>query len=101
MGQGGPKMQDFNIFKESIMEIREQVKQAMAIDYQNMKEADWSLLREIFYNIKITASKTSLVGNSKVMAHICPNIVPPIDREYTLRYLQGNTNIMKWILSGI
>ena len=22
-----------------------------------------------------------------------PNIVPPIDREYTLRYLRGNTNI--------
>lgn len=39
------------------------------------------------------ASGTSLVGNSKVMHHMVPNIVPPIDREYTLRYLRGNTNI--------
>ena len=29
----------------------------------------------------------------KVMHHMLPNIVPPIDREYTLRYLCGNTNI--------
>lgn len=39
------------------------------------------------------ASGTSIVGNSKVMAHMIPNIVPPIDREYTLKYLKGNTNI--------
>jgi len=39
------------------------------------------------------ASGTSIVGNSKVMHHMMPNIVPPIDREYTLRYLRGNTNI--------
>lgn len=39
------------------------------------------------------ASKTSLVGNSKVMAHALPNLVPPVDRQYTLRFLFGNTNI--------
>lgn len=39
------------------------------------------------------ASGTSIVGNSKVMAHMIPNIVTPIDREYTLKYLKGNTNI--------
>jgi hypothetical protein len=39
------------------------------------------------------ASKTFLVGNSKVMAHALPNLVPPIDREYTLRFLYGSTNI--------
>jgi hypothetical protein len=38
-------------------------------------------------------TKTHLVGNSKVMAHALPNLVPPIDREYTLRFLYGSTNI--------
>jgi hypothetical protein len=27
------------------------------------------------------------------MAHLLPNIVPPIDREYTLKFLQNNGNI--------
>lgn len=49
------------------------------------------------------ASGTSLVGNSKVMHHMMPNIVPPIDREYTLRYLRGNSNIsnnidLEWVV---
>ena len=39
------------------------------------------------------ASRTSLVGNSKVMHQMLPNIVPPIDRSYTLRYLRGHTNV--------
>src|SRR5262249_33921692 len=47
----------------------------------------------IFQGIKIMETNTSLVGNSKVMHHMIPNIVPPIDREYTLSYLRGNTNI--------
>lgn len=49
------------------------------------------MLKDIFTGITIMASKTLLVGNSKVMHHMMPNIVPPIDREYTLRYLCGNT----------
>jgi len=39
------------------------------------------------------ASGTSLIGHSKVMAHLMPNIVPPIDREYTLNFLKGHSQI--------
>jgi hypothetical protein len=50
-------------------------------------------LEKIFKGIDVMASRTKLVGNSKVMAHLMPNIVPPVDREYTLYYLKGNKNI--------
>jgi len=36
------------------------------------------------------ASSASLVGNSKVMAHLLPDLIPPVDREYTLKFLFGN-----------
>jgi hypothetical protein len=36
---------------------------------------------------------TSLVGNSKVLAHALPNLVPPVDREYTLKFLYGRGEI--------
>jgi hypothetical protein len=58
-----------------------------------MPEANWLILEHIFRSIRVMASATILVGNSKVMAHLCPNIAPPIDREYTLFYLKGNKNI--------
>lgn len=93
MGKGGSKMRSFEIFKKSAETIRDKITQAENIDYQYITEPDWRLLEEIFKGIKIMASGTSIVGNSKVMAHMIPNIVPPIDREYTLKYLRGNTNI--------
>jgi hypothetical protein len=62
-----------------------------------LNETAWSRIETIFKEIRIMASETRIVGNSKVMAHLIPNIVAPIDREYTLRYLRGNTNIRNGI----
>ena len=45
------------------------------------------------------ASGTSLVGNSKVMAHLLPNLIPPVDREYTLKFLFGKNTIKNAIES--
>jgi len=97
MGRGGAKMQSFEVFKDSIMKIVEQIRQARKIDYRNVNDTDWSILRNIFCNVKVMVSKTNIVGNSKVMAHLLPNIIPPIDREYTLKYLKGNKNIRNGI----
>ena len=86
-------MRAFDEFRESVQPLQKEILAAQAIDYRRMTAEDWRLLEEIFRAIKIMASGTSLVGNSKVMAHMMPNIVPPIDREYTLRYLRGRTNM--------
>jgi len=93
MGRGGAKMQPFDIFLSSIEPKRKKIKDASRFDHNNMTEGNWRQVEEIFCSIKIMTSGTSLVGNSKVMAHLIPNIVPPIDRAYTLNYLRGNTNI--------
>jgi len=93
MGQGGSKMQSFDIFKNSITKIRKQIESARRINYQSINNQGWEIIKEIFCNIKIMASGTSIVGNSKVMAHLIPNLIPPIDREYTLRFLKSNTSI--------
>ena len=93
MGKGGSKMQSFEIFLASVMTVKKLIDEAETIDFRNVKSSDWLLLEEIFRSINVMASGTSLVGNSKVMAHLLPNIVPPIDREHTLKYLRGNANI--------
>ena len=93
MGKGGSKMVQFELFKESIEFLNEKISRAEQIDYKEIRAEDWDIIEDIFRGIRIMASGTSLVGNSKVMAHLVPNLIPPIDREYTLRYLRGNTNI--------
>lgn len=93
MGKGGSKMQSFEVFYQSIEAIRTQIAQAQQFAFEQMSEQQWDVLKLIFQHIRIMATGTSLVGNSKVMHHMMPNIMPPIDREYTLSYLRGNTNI--------
>jgi len=110
MGPGGSKMVPFQTFQESIETIREQIKTALYINPLEIRDEDWLLLRDIFEGIKVMASNVSLIGNSKAMHHMMPNIAPPIDRRYTLHFLYGNTNIkvnlnreweiMKEIISG-
>jgi len=93
MGKGGSKMQNFDIFRKSVAPLRGRIAQAQEFMLSAMTGHVWNTVREIFYGIKIMASGTSLVGNSKAMHHMMPNLVPPIDREYTLKYLRGNKTI--------
>ena len=93
MGQGGSKMRPFDAFRASVRRMEGDIRAAQALTPEGMTEEGWSLLGGIFLGLDIMASRTRLVGNSKVMHHMIPGLVPPIDREYTLRYLKGNTNI--------
>ncbi len=87
---GGPKMQPFDVFATSMHLLKVDIFRARHFEYEN---TNWLALEKIFKGIDVMATRTRLVGNSKVMAHLMPNIVPPVDREYTLYYLKGNTNI--------
>jgi hypothetical protein len=93
MGKGGSKMQSFDAFRRSVEALGDRFSEAQTFDFREMNDKKWTLLKDIFEGLAVMASGTSLVGNSKVMHHILPNIVPPIDREYTLWYLLGNKNI--------
>jgi len=39
--------------------------------------------------IKPMNTSVGLVGNSKVLAHIFPELLSPIDREYTMQFVNG------------
>jgi hypothetical protein len=90
MGSGGSKMLGFEEFKNSVDGLKDEICAAQNINIEDIAESDWAVLEKIFKNLKIMKTGTSLVGNSKVMAHMMANIVPPIDRAYTLRYLEEN-----------
>jgi hypothetical protein len=87
MGPGGSKMREFEGLKESLKRvwpITLELRHKMPSD---LKEDDWSNLRKAFCELRCMDSGTSLVANSKVMAHLLPQLVPPVDRQYTLKFL--------------
>ena len=49
------------------------------------------VLKELFYSLDIMESSSKLVGFSKTMAHIIPDLIPPIDRQNINNFFFGNT----------
>jgi hypothetical protein len=93
MGRGGSKMREFEDFKASLKPLWPVVLRLQQAMPESLDEATWREIRELFCGILCMSTGTSLVGNSKVMAHALPNLVAPVDREYTLQFLFGNKNI--------
>jgi hypothetical protein len=90
---GGAQMLPFEDFEESISALSPWMPRLSTATPASMTDEAWAAFEQVFCGIRVMASKTSLVGNSKVMAHLLPHLVPPIDREYTLVFLRGNKNI--------
>jgi hypothetical protein len=97
MGPGGSKMGEFGEFHSSLKIVWPIALSLKEKTPSSLTESDWSGLREVFCGIRCMASGTSLVGNSKVMAHLLPKLVPPVDREYTLKFLFGRGDITNGI----
>lgn len=99
MGEETAKMADFDEFKESIYSNKEQILGLSSFKLQavpdEMVDTVKNKLSFLFKNLRIMDSGTKLIGNSKALHHLLPDLVPPIDRQHTLRFFYGNTNITR------
>ncbi|MCT4507759.1 MAG: hypothetical protein N4A48_03225 [Tepidibacter sp.] len=93
MGPTGAKMIEFDVFKESILNIKERIQFLKQYSFKTINETVLEQIEYIFKNICVMKSNISLVGNTKVMAHFLPNLIPPVDRQYTLNYLYNKNYI--------
>ena len=93
MGSRGAKMVHFSDFYDSVISAWSAIEEAKTFNHQSMTDTDWLLVHKIYESIEIMEGKTHIVGKSKVMAHLLPDIIAPVDRQYTLDYLHGNKGI--------
>jgi len=94
MGPKGSKMRDFKDFMESILSNKSLFLKLKRHRLDNLTERSkrevFEVLERLFQNLKIMQSGSNLVGNSKVIHHLLPDLIPPIDRQYTMRFFYGN-----------
>ena len=84
------KLVEFHDFKSSILQngrlfesLRHHRLESMSLDeYAHILER----LRLSYHMLKVSISEASIVANSKTLAHILPDLIPPIDRQYTVRF---------------
>ena len=82
------KVPDFKIFSRSILKHR-----GLFLRLRDKKITDNNLecvlkkdILKIFKELQGSISEAKLVANSKVLTHILPRLVAPIDRAYTLKF---------------
>ncbi len=84
------KMVDFSDFKQSIENSRDKLQQFYSLRMDSCTKEQYSKhidgLKEIYKTLRVSISDATIVAHSKTLAHIIPNLVPPIDRQYTIRF---------------
>lgn len=89
---GGPKMKYFTCFKDSLNNYQDGVSRLLQKDIVNLNDDSWGLIEDIFKNMSVMKTSVKIIGSSKVLAHLLPHLIAPIDRQYTLNFLFGSTN---------
>jgi hypothetical protein len=60
-------------------------------DVADIGESIWDVMR----GLRVSVGQTQLVANSKALHHVLPDLVPPIDRNYTLMFFVGRPYIYR------
>jgi hypothetical protein len=84
------KMVEFDFFAESLLAQRDELKRFTVLRMESCTAKEYENhindLKDIYYGLKLSISDATIVAHSKVLAHILPNLIPPIDRQYTIRF---------------
>jgi len=91
------KMVEFVEFNSSIANQREKLKELIHLRMDLCSNEQYARyidrVKDIYYGLKVSISNATIVAHSKALAHILPNLIPPIDRQHTIRFFtQDNKN---------
>ena len=93
MGKQAAKVGDFHVMVESFRSCEAVIEHLWGLHISHVPEADvegvaqriWSVLGAL----RVSTSATRIVAGSKALHHLLPDLVPPIDRQYTFQFFTG------------
>lgn len=92
MGETKTKIVNFPEFQSSILANRIELENLRYIKLEDIKPNELNSfierLNKICFSLHVSASDSKIVGNTKTLAHILPDLIPPIDRQYTIRFFK-------------
>jgi hypothetical protein len=84
------KLVEFPEFKQSIMKHHGRLQDLYSLGMDSCSQEQYRKylddLEQIYSSLKVSISKATIVAHSKTLAYILPNLIPPIDRQYTIRF---------------
>jgi hypothetical protein len=96
MGPKGAKLVDFHPFCDGIRKqsaILEELEPLVItdVDADAVPDKIWQAVS----GARLSASGTQIVAGTKALHHLLPDLIPPIDRTYTIRFFHENTLMPK------
>jgi len=93
MGPQTAKISDFAQITAALQETAPALQQLWplritALERHESREAA-ALAWDVIARIKVSTSRTQIVAGSKFLHHVLPDLVPPIDRQYTFNFFTG------------
>lgn len=99
--QGGAsdrKLEEFEKFLTSLHQCAKDLDDLQSLHIKDMPTGDesspiisrlWGFIQQV----DVSATKSEIVAGSKVLHHLLPNLVPPIDRKYTSEFFSWHNRM--------
>lgn len=86
------KLTNWDVFRESLRGSRDELTPLLGVDLLDLTERQYSeavsALGPCYRKLRLSESAATIVVNSKALYHLLPRLIPPIDRQYTVRFFQ-------------
>jgi len=93
------KLTDWATFRSSVTTQGEHLHRFRPYRLLEMSEAEYSTavleLQPYYQKLDLSMSSATIVVNSKALHHFFPEFIPPIDRQYTIRFFSQSAE--KWM----
>lgn len=93
MGSHKAKVGDFEPIVAPLRSQRATLEELWTLEITNLdpgvSDSMAELAWQIIISIEVSTSRTQIVAGSKFLHHLLPDLVPPIDRQYTFSFFTG------------
>lgn len=97
MGRGNTKLRSFDEFTQTIRRQDAAIRQLQHLSLSQIAESAfkgvaaevWRLLA----SLSVSVAEAKIVANSKTLHHILPDLIPPIDRNYTFKFFYNRKEL--------
>jgi hypothetical protein len=99
MNQQGAVLEAYQTIKESILNCQEYLNELYGVQLNVISSKELANLKDtmflLFRDLKIMKSKRRIVGVSKTMHFLLPDLIMPVDGKYTMNGLFGYNKLSK------
>lgn len=97
MGRQRAKVVDFEDMVASFRSAEPAIDRLWSLDLRTTSSEDAPTISEEIWRViaalRVSRSETRIVAGTKALHHVLPDLVPPMDRQYTFRFFTGQKTV--------